>query len=249
MYKMNKTNLETKDRVTVTLSPASLLARIRFVLGDKVTVTLTFVLIAPGLALAQALPEKDAYVHEGVATCAASQCHGSAVPREGSGVFQNEYVTWTQNDPHSQAYLTLGTEASTAIARRLGIDDARTSGPVPRLSCRQCIAEPAWRAIPGLGWSLLRSLPRRCTELAADASQCAGGFARRQCCRRVISDRPGTASSCTLPVLPSWHTRQVCHAPCHGRRPSAAGIRTRYFHRTVAHGRAPAALSGRCRLR
>ncbi|HZL92051.1 MAG TPA: multiheme c-type cytochrome, partial [Vicinamibacterales bacterium] len=81
----------------------------------------------PGAAMAQSLPQKDAYVHEGVATCAASQCHGSAVPREGSGVFQNEYVTWTQNDPHSQAYLTLGTKASAAIAARLGIEDARKS--------------------------------------------------------------------------------------------------------------------------
>ncbi len=124
MYKMNK-----EDRVTVTLSLTSLLARIRFLLGDKVTVTLSSVTLCllPGALMAQALPEKDAYVHEGVATCAASQCHGSAVPREGSGVFQNEYVTWTQNDPHSQAYLTLGTEASAAIARRLGIDDARTA--------------------------------------------------------------------------------------------------------------------------
>jgi hypothetical protein len=75
--------------------------------------------------MAQALPEKDAYVHEGVATCAASQCHGSAVPRDGSNVFQNEYVTWTQNDPHSRAYEALGNELSTAIAARLGIEDAR----------------------------------------------------------------------------------------------------------------------------
>ena len=83
--------------------------------------------LLPGVLMAQALPEKDAYVHEGVATCAASQCHGSAVPRAGSGVLQNEYVTWTQNDPHSQAFQTLGNEESAAIARRLGIGDARTA--------------------------------------------------------------------------------------------------------------------------
>ena len=87
----------------------------------------TGLLLLPGLAMSQALPQADAYRHEGVASCAASQCHGSALPREGSAVLQNEYVTWTQNDPHSQAYLTLGTEASTAIARRLGIGNARTA--------------------------------------------------------------------------------------------------------------------------
>jgi hypothetical protein len=83
--------------------------------------------LLPGLLLAQALPQDDKYVHEGVATCAASQCHGSAVPRVGSGVFQNEYVTWTQNDPHSAAYRVLGSDASQAMARRLGIRDATTA--------------------------------------------------------------------------------------------------------------------------
>ncbi|MCI0517964.1 MAG: cytochrome c family protein, partial [Woeseiaceae bacterium] len=99
--------------------------------------------VLPGLAMAQALPQGDAYDHEGVATCAASQCHGSAVPREGSGVFQNEYVTWTQNDPHSQAYLTLGTEASEAIAKRLGIGNARTSDLC--LDCHSDNVEPGRR--------------------------------------------------------------------------------------------------------
>ncbi|MDH4048505.1 MAG: cytochrome c family protein [Gammaproteobacteria bacterium] len=83
------------------------------------------ILMMPGLGMAQALPQNDRLVHEGVATCAASQCHGSAVPRDGSNVFQNEYVTWTQNDPHSGAYQALNGELSLAIARRLGIGDPR----------------------------------------------------------------------------------------------------------------------------
>ncbi|HSD69858.1 MAG TPA: multiheme c-type cytochrome [Woeseiaceae bacterium] len=83
--------------------------------------------LLPGVALPQALPQNDSYVHEGVASCATSQCHGSALPRDGSAVLQNEYVTWTQNDPHSQAFLTLATKESAAIAQRLGIGDARTA--------------------------------------------------------------------------------------------------------------------------
>lgn len=70
------------------------------------------------------LPEDDAYTHMGVATCAASQCHGSAVPREGSNVLQNEYVTWTQDDPHAGAYDVLGNDLSRQIAARLGIKSA-----------------------------------------------------------------------------------------------------------------------------
>jgi hypothetical protein len=61
----------------------------------------------------------------GVATCAASQCHGSAIPRDGTGVLQNEYVTWTQADPHSSAYEVLSNEQSRLIATRLGIGRAR----------------------------------------------------------------------------------------------------------------------------
>lgn len=76
-------------------------------------------------ALAATLPEDSAEKHLGVATCASSQCHGSAIPRDGTGVLQNEYVTWTQSDPHSKAYETLSSEQSRLIAARLGIGRAR----------------------------------------------------------------------------------------------------------------------------
>lgn len=102
----------------------------------KMSKSAAILLLLPGVLLAQALPQNDAYVHEGVATCAASQCHGSAVPRDGSNVFQNEYVTWTQNDPHSKAFETLGSEQSQAIARRLGLEDARTASV-----CLDCHAD------------------------------------------------------------------------------------------------------------
>lgn len=71
------------------------------------------------------LPENAAAVHTGVATCAASQCHGSAIPRDATGILQNEYVTWTQSDPHAAAYNTLGNPQSQKIAARLGLGDAR----------------------------------------------------------------------------------------------------------------------------
>lgn len=73
------------------------------------------------------LPDRDGNKHMGVATCATSQCHGSAVPREGSNVLQNEYVTWTQDDPHSRAYEILNSDQSKAIAARLGIGAAAKS--------------------------------------------------------------------------------------------------------------------------
>ena len=76
-------------------------------------------------ALAAELPESGDAKHMGVATCAASQCHGSAVPRDASNVLQNEYVTWTQSDPHANAYETLNKPESQRIAARLGLGSAR----------------------------------------------------------------------------------------------------------------------------
>lgn len=99
-------------------------------------------LLLATFAAAGELPQASTERHEGVATCAASQCHGSAVPREGSNVLQTEYVTWTQDDPHSQAYATLSSELSRAIAARLGLASAREAG-----ICLDCHADnvPAGR--------------------------------------------------------------------------------------------------------
>lgn len=86
---------------------------------------LLFALVAASLIDAAELPESGARIHLGVATCASSQCHGSAIPRDGTGVLQNEYVTWTQSDPHSKAYEILSNDQSRRIAARLGIGNAR----------------------------------------------------------------------------------------------------------------------------
>jgi hypothetical protein len=88
------------------------------------------------LANSAELPENGVSKHTGVATCAASQCHGSAIPRDATGVLQNEYVTWTQADPHAAAYVTLGNEQSQRIAARLGIADAREAR-----ECLDCHAD------------------------------------------------------------------------------------------------------------
>ncbi len=83
--------------------------------------------IAVPIATSAELPDKSANKHMGVATCATSQCHGSAVTRDGSNVMQNEYVTWTQDDPHSKAYEVLSNDQSKAIAARLNLRSAHTA--------------------------------------------------------------------------------------------------------------------------
>ena len=93
----------------------------------KSSVLLTAILWWSASIGAAELPEDSSAIHTGVATCATSQCHGSAVPRDATGILQNEYVTWTQSDPHAGAYSTLGNEQSQRMAARLGIGDARKS--------------------------------------------------------------------------------------------------------------------------
>lgn len=77
--------------------------------------------LLPATAWSGKLPAEDGRKHVGVASCAASQCHGSATMRSGARVLQTEYVSWTRTDPHSGAYQTLLGKQSQAIAARLGL--------------------------------------------------------------------------------------------------------------------------------
>lgn len=71
--------------------------------------------------------------HTGAATCASTVCHGSASEREGEGILFNEYVVWSQSDPHARAFRTLQGAQSRRMAERLGLASAQTA-PVC-LSC------------------------------------------------------------------------------------------------------------------
>jgi len=75
-------------------------------------------------------------IHQGVATCASTLCHGSAKPLSAHTVQQNEYVTWSHFDPHSKAYRLLLEPRSQRIAERLGIGPAHEAKV-----CLDCHAE------------------------------------------------------------------------------------------------------------
>ena len=86
-------------------------------------------------------PGSGPSVHEGVASCANSTCHGRQVA-SGLVVRQNELVTW--QDPsgsagaHARAFRALGQPRAQAIANRLGL------GPAERASaCLGCHTDPA----------------------------------------------------------------------------------------------------------
>ncbi len=69
----------------------------------------------------------ERHVHNGVASCATSVCHGKLKIQEKENVWLNEYRVWTSEDRHSQAYRTLGNDDSKKIAARLGLKSAKTA--------------------------------------------------------------------------------------------------------------------------
>jgi hypothetical protein len=80
-------------------------------------------------------------VHEGVASCSASTCHGRQVA-SGLVVRQNELVTWqdpsTPAGAHSRAFRALTGSRGEAIARRLGLGPAQHAP-----ACLGCHVDPA----------------------------------------------------------------------------------------------------------
>ena len=94
----------------------------------------SLLLCLPMAAFAADVP-KDAK-HEGAASCASSLCHGSSRPLDAHGVLQNEYVTWSQFDPHSSAYRVLLSARSRQMAARLRIGPAEKAP-----QCLACHAE------------------------------------------------------------------------------------------------------------
>ena len=68
------------------------------------------------------LPQESGAIHLGVASCAGSTCHGATRPFDDSTVLQNEYVTWSKEDLHAQAYQVLLEEQSQRISKNLGRD-------------------------------------------------------------------------------------------------------------------------------
>lgn len=81
--------------------------------------------VAVGAGKAAELPQYAQDMHMGVATCASSVCHGRVLPNSESDVLQNEYRTWAKHDRHANAYQTLLSARSQAIARKLGLKNAQ----------------------------------------------------------------------------------------------------------------------------
>ncbi|MFA7321063.1 MAG: multiheme c-type cytochrome [Dokdonella sp.] len=94
--------------------------------------------LAPAIALAanSAVSAIESHKHLGVASCSNSVCHGASQAFRDSNIQQNEFAIWQEFDPHAKAWQTLGSDASKAIARKLGIGD-----PAAAKVCLDCHAD------------------------------------------------------------------------------------------------------------
>ena len=73
-------------------------------------ITILLILMTASISVVQAdghtmpFPVKADKMHEGVATCAGSMCHGSVKEYRNSNILHNEYITWDRHDVHHSAY-------------------------------------------------------------------------------------------------------------------------------------------------
>jgi hypothetical protein len=97
-----------------------------------------------------ALPDQSTDKHLGVASCASSTCHGSLRPKNNTRVLQNEFVTWSRQDPHSRSMQTLRSEESQQIATNLGLDEPAHEAKI----CMDCHLENPSKKAQGRRFTL-----------------------------------------------------------------------------------------------
>jgi hypothetical protein len=88
----------------------------------RLLVAAILLLFAAAPALAQSQPTLG--IHLGVATCAGSNCHGATQRPRNSSVPGNEYLVWSKQDKHRDAYNVLLQDRAIKMARALGLPDA-----------------------------------------------------------------------------------------------------------------------------
>jgi hypothetical protein len=78
-------------------------------------------LFCGSVSAASPLPSNDKQVHQGVASCANSVCHGAVIPHINSNIAHTEYTVWTRKDPHARTYRDMFGADYLAITRKLGL--------------------------------------------------------------------------------------------------------------------------------
>jgi Cytochrome c554 and c-prime len=98
------------------------------------------------LCMAASLPaaENEPIKYIGPGSCAATSCHGSVKPIDGSRILQNEYSTWIIKDKHSKAYQALTGDVGERMARILKLGAKAEESP-KCLACHALYTTPEQR--------------------------------------------------------------------------------------------------------
>ena len=88
--------------------------------------------------------QNQASKYIGPGSCAATSCHGSVKPVDGSRILQNEYSTWIIKDKHSRAYQALTGDVGERMARILKLGAKAEEAP-KCLACHALSPSPEQR--------------------------------------------------------------------------------------------------------
>lgn len=101
-------------------------------------------MLLSGYVVSQPFPVSDGNVHNGVATCSSSMCHGSVKEYKNSNILHNEYITWDRKDIHSLAHNKLLTKEFKEITDKLGL-----KSPEQEPVCLNCHASNVPKRLQG----------------------------------------------------------------------------------------------------
>ena len=139
-------------------------------------------------------------LHQGVASCASSLCHGATRPLGEHPIRQDEYFVWQRQDPHARAYQTLYSPASREIGQALGLDAATAP------ACLSCHSDAPPNAVRGARYQLSDGI---------GCENCHGGSERWL----AEHTRPGITleQKVALGMKPTWQreTRAALCLSCH----------------------------------
>jgi hypothetical protein len=97
-----------------------------------------------GAVAAMPAAENEPVKYIGPGSCAATSCHGSVKPVDGSRILQNEYSTWIIKDKHSKAFQALTGDIGERIARILKLGAKAEESP-KCLACHALYTTPEQR--------------------------------------------------------------------------------------------------------
>ena len=175
------------------------------------------------------VPQYGTAEHLGVASCASSTCHGSAVAAVGGNVLLDEAVTWLEQDKHARFSELQKGELWRKITRNLGVDDnAKIYLDCHTDNVPEERRGEKFQLSDGVGCEACHGGSQNWIGVHT-VSDDANGHARNVAAG-LFPDRRPEGPGTLVSVVPFRRREQVCRPPHHGCRPPPAVVRARHLH-------------------